>query len=116
MPRWEIARGRPFFEGDTLNVHGRGGAVIVFQIQAAGVFQDISARSLLFELDGETAIALTPGADDTQQLITIPESLVRAMSVGEAVNFAVLDITGEPVVALWTGQLRPYGFNGTPPA
>ncbi len=97
-----------------INLHGRSGAVISFRIQQDGVFQSLAGRALWFEISPSLRIALTAGADETEQLITLTDVEVGALPLNQALPFAVRDETSSPIVVLWSGVLRTFGYSGAP--
>lgn len=97
-----------------LNLNARGGIVISFREQAAGVFLDISAFQLFFEIDGYARFQLTPGADDTEQLITLTDELVASLPLNTAIPFVVRNETNVPPTVDWGGMIKTYGYGGAP--
>lgn len=112
-----LVNGKPLIDAAAnIHVHGRGGFAIVYQQLVAGVFQDISALNLFFEIQNAVRVALLPGADATKRVIRVEAGVMEDLPLRQPVAFALRDETGDPAIVTWDGYLVVRGFQLEPSA
>lgn len=97
-------------------VHGRSGLVLVVKIETAtsGVYEDISASDLFFEISGKLRLALSAGADIYSRQVILTRAQVATLSIGQPYAFAIHDETPSTPSTPWAGTITTFGFKTAP--
>lgn len=97
-------------------VHGRSGLVLVVKIETAtaGVYEDISASDLFFEIGGKLRLALSAGADIYSRQVILTRAQIATLSINQPYAFAIHDETPSTPSTPWTGTITTFGFKAAP--
>ena len=97
-------------------VHGRSGLVIVVKIETAtaGVYENISASDLFFEIGGKLRLALSAGADIYSRQVILTRAQVATLSINQPYAFAIHDETTSTPSTPWAGTITTFGFKTAP--
>lgn len=97
-------------------VHGRSGLVLVVKIETAtaGVYENISASDLFFEIGGKLRLALSAGADIYSRQVILTRAQVATLSINQPYAFAIHDETTSTPSTPWAGTITTFGFKTAP--
>jgi hypothetical protein len=114
---WSLQNARPPLGpgAGMINLSARSGLTISFRWQSQGVFANLAARTLYFEIAGFARFALAAGANPTERLIVIPAEVAAELPLETATPFVVRDETGpgDPDV-IWAGMIKTFGYATEP--
>jgi hypothetical protein len=99
-----------------ITVHGRSGLVIVVKVETetSGVYEDISASDLFFEIGGKLRLALSAGADIYSRQVILTRTQVATLSINQPYAFAIHDETPTTPSTPWAGTITTFGFKAAP--
>ncbi len=98
-------------------VHGRAAVVINYKEATGtpGVYADLSARALFFEVSGRYRVELAAGATADVRTIILDQEQVQALPLDDdGLPFAVLDETPTDPRVPWSGLIVAYGYRTAP--
>lgn len=100
-----------------ISVHGRAAFVIVvkFGTGVAGVYRDISADSLWFEIAGITRLELAAGDTIYTRKIVVTNDVVTELPLNGETQFDLRNETPEYPDVPWSGVITAYGYRTAPP-
>lgn len=100
----------PVHSDGTIVVHGREGLVVPITAFAGEVQEDLSERSLFFEIRHIARIELEEDPDDALgRRLVLPNSIVERLSA-KPIPFALRDETGDIPVVRWASTIQWAGF------
>jgi len=98
-----------------INVHGRSGLELVWQVRSKeGDLLDLSDRDLVLEVGGWLRVLTTPGEDAYSRRSTVTREQMAALPLDYALHYALHDESVSPPCTLWSARMIVYGFNTAP--